>query len=214
MGGFLGIGGSSAKTDRGRTLGGWQAEWEQLAEGRKAYGQLFPQAQQGLAAGTQTVGAGADFWKNILGSRTDATAAMAPETNQIAAQADAMRQAQAQLGMARGGGTSAANQQANQAVQNTIANQIFAARPQAAQGAVQAGATQANIGAQQLHAALTPMGMSNQMAQHIVDSSMKSRVDSEQIRRAAIGDWLGVAGRLLGVAPGSFGAGAQAGMGA
>lgn len=200
MGGFMGIGNSSAKTDRGRTLGGWQAEWEQLAQGRDTFGKLFPQAQTGFQTGTNTMGAGADFLKNILGSRTDAAAALAPETNAIAAQADALKQAQAQMGTARGGGVAAQNQQANQAVQNAVANQMFSQRTQAAPAAVSAGAQQASVGAQQLAAALQAMGMSNELAQHIVNSSMQSRMQSSALNRQTVGDWTGLAGRLLGVA--------------
>jgi hypothetical protein len=202
MGGFMGIGNSSAKTDRGRTLGGWQAEWEQLAGGREAFGKLFPGAVQGGQAGTATVGAGADFWKDILGSRQEAAAAVAPETNQIAAQADAARQAQAQLGTSRGGGVAAANQQQQQQVMGAQNQALLNARPQAATGAVQAGQAQAQIAAQQLHAALTAMGMSNEVAKHIVDSSMQSRVVSDALNKQRVNQWTGVASRLLGVIPG------------
>lgn len=200
MGGFMGIGNSSAKTDRGRALGGWQAEWEQLAKGRDTFGKLFPQAQTGFQTGTNTMGAGADFLKNILGSRTEAAAAMAPESNAVAQQADALRQAQAQLGTSRGGGVSGTNQQTNQAVQNQIANQMFAQRTAAAPAAVSAGSQQASVAAQQLAAALQAMGMSNELAQHIVQSSMQSRIQSNALNRQTQGDWTGLASRLLGVA--------------
>lgn len=196
----MGIGNSSAKTDRGRSLGGWQAEWEQLTKGRDVSNQLFPQAQTGFQTGGTTTGAGADYLKGILGSRTAAAEAMAPEANQLSAQADALRQSQAQLGTSRGGGVSAQNQQADQAVQNQIANQTFATRAQAAPQAVAAGQAQSQAASQQLMAALQAMGMSNEVAQHIVDSSMTSRMQSNAINRQVVGDWTGLASRLLGVA--------------
>lgn len=198
MGGLMGPGGQS-NADRKRAEGGWQAEWENLMEGRKTHGALMPQAQTGFGVGTGTMGAGADYLKQILGSRPEAAAGMAPETNALAQQADALRQAQAQLGTARGGGVAGANQQAQQALQNQFANQMFAARQQAAPMAVQAGQAQASVAAQQMMGALQAMGMSNELASQIVESSMKSRQLEAAQHRQTMAGWTGLAGRLLGV---------------
>src|SRR5262245_19454526 len=121
MGGFMGLGNSSEKTDRGRQLAGFQAEWENLANNRNVGGQQLAFGNQNTGAGAQNIGDAAQYWRNILGSRQSAAAAVAPQTQQIAAQADAMRQAQAQLGTARGGGTAGTNQQiADKTTQTTI----------------------------------------------------------------------------------------------
>lgn len=200
MSGLMGPGGQS-NADRKRAEGGWQAEWENLMEGRKTHGTFMPQAQAGFGAGTGTMGAGADYLKQILGSRTDAAGAMAPESNALAQQADALRQAQAQLGTARGGGVAGANQQAQQALQNQYANQLFAARQGAAPVAVQAGQAQASVAAQQMMGALQAMGMSNELATHIVNSSMKSREAEAAQHRQTMAGWMGLAGNLLGIAP-------------
>lgn len=203
MGGFMGIGNSSAKTDRGNTLGGWNAEWQNLATERNAYGQLFPAGVQQGQTGTANLGQAGDFWKNILGSRQSATAAIAPQTNQIAAQADAMRQAQANLGTSRGGGTSGANQQQQQQLAEQTQNTILNAQPQAAQQLGQVGVEQQNAANAQLHAALTALGMSDADAQNIVETSIKSRPESIAANNQVVGEWEGLASSLLGLgAPG------------
>jgi len=140
MGGFLGIGGSSAKTDRSGELAGW-------ANLQKMSNWAIPAGQQALSSGMQSLGSAGQYFGNILsGNRAKVSQAVAPETAAARSQSDASARQLATSGTARGGGVGATNQQRDQQLRAHVDQAIFGARPAAAQGAMQVGQAQAATG--------------------------------------------------------------------
>lgn len=179
MGGFLGIGGSSAKTDRGRQLGGWNAEWNIFNTGMPFANDLTKAGTGTTNTGIQDLNQSKQFWQDILsGNRTTTSQFAAPIVNDVNAQADAARREQAALGTSRGGGVNAANQQAETARMTAVNNAVWGARPVAAQELGKIGETEASLGQRQLAMALQAMGLSAETAQAIVSSSTTSRTQS------------------------------------
>lgn len=176
MGGFLGIGNSSAKTDRGNQLAGINAEWN-------IYNRGLPQSDASNTAGTSTTASGIHdlesakkYWQSILsGGRPAVMQAAAPAVNAVNTEADAQRNEQAAMGTARGGGATAANQAAESDRMAQINNIIAGVQPKAAEQVGQIGATEAGIGHQQMLEALQQLGLSADVAKEIVDSSIQSR---------------------------------------
>lgn len=202
------FGGGSAGTDRGRALAGWGDEWVNEREARSRYDQLYPGATSQFNAAAGNLGAGAGYFKDILSSRPDAMAAVAPELNEINARGDATRTAQANLGTSRSGGTAALNQQAEQLRTKAINDAIFGVRPQAAQQVASIGAQQGQLSEEQLGNALRALGLSSDIVQHIVNSSLQSRQQNIAMRQAnfkAIMDTIG--GALLKLPTGGAGGG-------
>jgi len=195
MGGFLGIGGSSANTDRKNTLQGY-------ADLNNVFNFGLSTAQKGAATGAATTQTGLagltnslNYWQNLLGgSRTAITQAVAPETNAIQAQSDAAQRQQAAMGTARGGGTAAANQQRQTTTQAAIDQGILAARPQAAQQEAAVGGKIADVGTTQMAQALNALGISETAGANLTDISSKARAIDYQINHSAIGDVLNTIG--------------------
>ncbi len=175
MGGYLGMGHAAYKQDRGAQLSGEQEQWTNLREARSRYDQLYPGASQLFQGAQSNLGQGANYFKNILGSRPEAMAAVAPETNAINAQGDAQRQAAANLGTARSGGTAAPQQQAEQLRTKAINDAIFGVRPQAAQQVAQIGGQQGQLSEEQLSNSLRALGLSSDVANQIVQNALRSR---------------------------------------
>ena len=195
MSGFLGIGGNSATTDRSNQLAGINANWNVFNAGMPLSQAQSTSGQSSTATGQSTLGTSlgslgsADsFWKSILsGSPTATAAAAAPATNAALAQADASKAQQASMGTARGGGVAGTNQQLDTQTRANIDNSVFGVRPAAAAQETQlgtaeagVGATQANIGNQQMLQALRALGLSESAANEIVNSSIASRPTSIQ----------------------------------
>lgn len=179
MGGFLGIGGSSAKTDRGRQLGGFNAEWNVFNSGFPFSQGQIDKSQSTTAQGNQTLADPLSYWKNILsGDRTAVSAATAPANNAVTDQADAMRRELAATGTARGGGTAGAQQQIQTRQRGKLADNVFAAQPAAAQGVTDIAKTQLNQGQQQMVQGLQALGLSLEAATAIVTGSTASRSQS------------------------------------
>lgn len=200
------FGGGSAGTDRGRALSGWQDEWTNEREARSRYDQLYPGATTNFNAATGNLGAGAGYFKDVLGSRPAAMAAVAPELNEINARGDATRTAQANLGTARSGGVASLNQQAEQLRQKAINDAIFGIRPQAAQQVASIGAQQGQLSEEQMGNALRSLGLSEDAVQHIINSSIQSRQQNLENRNNMFNT---IAGGLLGglsMIPGPIGA--------
>lgn len=135
MGGMLGIGGNSAKTDRGNQLAATSGEWN-------IFGYGLPQGQAGQTAGTQdlttakgtldtalgttgtalsTLNAPADYWKSLLtAGRTQTQQNAAPAVQGVLDSSSANKTAEATLGTGRTGGTAAANREAGSQAQSQI----------------------------------------------------------------------------------------------
>lgn len=176
MGGWLGVGSSGAKTDRGNQLAGISAAWGDKATADNAY-------TKGIEAGTTNTDKGLgtldqikNFWMNrVSGNRTALQGAAAPVINNVVGQADAAKTQQANLGTSRGGGANAGNQQLQQQVMGQENKAIADVQPEAAKEVSQIGTTQANIGQGQMAKALQALGLSAETTREITDSSAKSR---------------------------------------
>lgn len=204
MGGYLGIGHSSAKTDRGNQLAGVNANWNVFNAG-------MPLAEQQKTAGTANVGMGMDslqnadkFWKDIMsGNRTATAAAAQPAVTAATDMADAARKQEAVMGTSRGGGTNAGNQQVEALRRATISNDIFGVRPAAAVQSAQVGSTEAAVGTSQMQQALQALGLSEQAAAELINSSIQSRDLSYKINQDTQDQIKSVVMNLLGVAGGT-----------
>lgn len=187
MGGFLGIGSSSAKTDRNQTLGD--------------YGKLNSVFNQGLAlggqqqqAGQENLGASADYFKKLLtAGRTDTAARSAPAINSTLAQSDAARRNQAASGTNRTGGNAANNQAAGtetrSSIDNIINQNLVGGQEEGAKGLEQIGGTQ-------LSDAMNLLGLGTSAAESTLSNSINSRELSDKIAQeqgAAYGNLLGLA---------------------
>lgn len=193
MGGFLGIGGSSAKTDRNQVTSG--------------FGQLnnlfnfgMNTSQKGVAAGGSTQQAGLSglsdansYFKNLAsGNRTAVQQAAAPEINMVQNQADAERRNQVASGTSRGGGVAGANQQQKTDTMSKIDNALFGVRPAAAQAEASTSGKIADVGSTQMEQALQALGLSTTAASDNLFGAIKSREDSYGINRQAQKDVIGV----------------------
>lgn len=190
MGGFLGIGHSSAKTDRGNQLAGVSADWN-------VYNAALPKSAKSTTAATanEAAGAGAldtakNYWQQITqGNRTALQSAAAPAINEAQDMSDAAKRERATIGTGRGGGVNAANQQAEQNVMKTVTEATSNAQHAGAQQLGQVGTAQANVGHQQMAEALQALGLSADVAKEIIDSSITSRPISMQANQAIVGQW-------------------------
>lgn len=190
MGGFLGIGHSSAKTDRGNQLAGISADWN-------VYNRGLPLAdtQQKKATGTESSGlesldTAKNYWKAITqGNRTAVQSAAAPQANAIQQRADASKREQSQMGTSRGGGVNAANQQIQQEQEKQLAINEAAVQPKAAEQLGQIGQATAGVGHQQMAEALQALGLSADVAKEIIQSSIQSRPISMAANQAVTSQW-------------------------
>lgn len=207
MGGFLGIGGSSAKTDRNQTLSSYQ-NLNSLFNFGFGTGQSLtssgsPLVSGGVAkqnAGSANLDTASGYFSNLArGNRPAMLAAAAPVTNAIASSGDATRKQQADMGTARGGGVAGANQTADTDRMTQINNALFAVQPEAAKevadiGTKQAGVgtAEAGIGLGEIGAGLNAENLALGAAGTNLDASIKSRTDSYTINRQAQQDVTGV----------------------
>lgn len=202
MGGFLGIGNSSAKTDRGNQLAGVNASWN-------VYNRGLPMGEDLAEAGTKTTTDGLStldkvksFWQSMKSGfkppapKTEVMQSAGPAIDIVNQQADAAQNEAAQMGTSRTGGTAEANQMAkteqmgevNEAVRDAttgIENRAVAA----VTGLQNAGEAETRVGAQQMSQALQALGLSAEVAQEIIDSSIQSRPISMKANEAVRQQW-------------------------
>ena len=202
MGGYLGIGGSSAKTDRGTQLGAQGGLWNVFN-----YGLPTGQAQQ--AAGTSTLGTAGStlgqaqsYFSSLLKpGRTTAASLSAPATNAALAQNDASRGAAAELGTGRTGGTAAINRESGASTQKSIDDIINSTlqqgRQQGGAGLAQIGGEQTQLGEAQLSNALQLLGLSSNAVNAIMSNATDSRKTSYDINKDTQNQWFNAIGSLL-----------------
>ena|SRR2546430_7534256 len=197
MGGFLGLGHSSAKTDRGNQLAGINAEWN-------IYNRGMPLADTEATAGQQTTNkaiTGIDeaktYWQKLLsGDRTTVMGAASPAISAIQDEQSARRNQQAEMGTGRTGGATAENEQAQTNELAQINKIIAGVQPEAAKGATATATAEGNIGLTQMGQALRAMGLSQATADEIVESSIKSRPISMQANAEVRQMWSNFLGGL------------------
>lgn len=197
MGGFLGIGNSSAKTDRGNQLGGINAEWN-------VYNRGLPLADEKSSESTQTTNSGISsledakkYWQSIMSGDTNATMkAAAPAINTINEASDAQRAQQAEMGTSRGGGVNATNQAAESNRVGKVEDVLAGQPNEAAKGVQSVGTAEAAVGSNQMREALAAMGLSDDVAKEIIDSSIQSRPISQNANAAVRQQWSNFLGAL------------------
>lgn len=184
MGGFMGVGGSSAKTDRGTELKGF-------GDLANIFNFALPQAKTGAATGAATTAAGTgalgdslDYWKKLMsGNRATMEQAVAPQTNAVQSQADAAKRNQAASGTARGGGTAGVNQQTNDKAMAQIDNMLFGAQTEGAEETAKVGGQLAQTGVAESAIANQTLSIGSQAAQNLTADAGASRMDSYKINK-------------------------------
>jgi len=172
MGGFLGVGGSSANTDRGNQLSATQGDWSIFNYG-------LPVAQQQQKAGSTALSGAQDYFGKLLkAGRQETAQSAAPAINAQLAGADASRKEQAVTGTGRTGGTAEVNAEAGAKTQSNIDNIINqtlqSQKKEGAEGLVQTGGLQ-------LSNAIANLGLSSDAVNDILSNSTQSRVNSFEI---------------------------------
>jgi hypothetical protein len=177
MGGFLGIGGSAAKTDRKEQLTAY-------SDLHNVFSFALPAGESSFKAGQSQLGDAASYWKGILsGNRTAVNAATAPAANAARTSADAAKRQIATSGTARGGGTAGTNQQVNDKTRATIDDEIFGARGDAAKAT-------AAIGGTELSVATNLLGLGEKSAGDLGQLAGDSRKESDK-NNSALGSAAG-----------------------
>lgn len=179
MGGFLGIGGSAAKTDRGAELGARQGLWN-------VFNYALPTGQTGQTTGTQalntamgTAAPAASYWKSLLApGRAQATANAAPAVNTALDQSDAVRRQAEAMGTGRTGGTAAAQREAGTTttknIDDIINQSLQTGRAAGAQGLTDVARVQAGVGSTELQNALNLLGLGEKTVSDIGSEALKS----------------------------------------
>ncbi len=200
MGGFLGIGGSSAQTDRGNQLAATQGDWSIFN-----YGLPTGQAAQTSGTGTLdkslstldtakgTLNAPANYFQSLLGGgRTQAAQMSAPAVNATLAGSDAQKQQQNNFGTGRTGGMTAASANRDTAtgssIDNIINTTLQTGRDKGAAGLTQVAGAQANIGTaeggiggEQLANALSLLGLSSGAVNSILSNATGSKQNDPNV---------------------------------
>jgi hypothetical protein len=192
VGGFLGIGGSSAKTDRKQQLAG-QGMLQNV------FNYSLPHAEAGAETGKQTTQAGLSgldqakaYWQKLLtGNRTATMQAVAPETNAARAESDATARQTSAMGTARGGGTAEAGQQRDTDLMAKVDNLLFGARPAAAGQVADIGRTEAGVGLSETGQATNLLGLGANTAEAFTGNAAGSRKTSYDINRQTQQDVIG-----------------------
>lgn len=194
MGGFMGFGHSSQKTDRGNQLAATQGEWNLFNYG-------MPEGQKGQVEGKatlddslQTLGKSQDYWSKMLApGRAAATQNAAPATNAVLDQADAARRQESEMGTSRSGGTAAINREsgatADKSIDDIINTSMMGGRESAARGLASSAGLEAGIGSTELSNSLSMLGLSKNAIDAILSSSIQSRPISAAINKQAQDQW-------------------------
>ena len=203
MGGFLGIGGSSAKTDRNSQLAS-QGNLNSVFNWALPQGQAA--TQQGMSTLTgaaQTLGPAQNYYQNLLtAGRTQTAANAAPAINATLAQADAARTQAGAFGTGRtGGATSAqaeAGSQTRASIDNTINQSMVQGRAAGAAGLQGVAGAQAGIGQDMLSTASSLLGLGTQAEESVMGNATGSRNTSNDINQQTQSQWGEVIAGLLG----------------
>lgn len=189
MSGLLGLfGGNSAKRDRSEEL--------------DTYGQLnnvfnfgMGQAKQNSTLGAEDTGTASSFYKGILGNRTAATQAIAPEVATATSANDAAKRQIASSGTARGGGVAGVNQTRDEDVMGKVDQMLFGARAGAAGEEGKIGAGETTTGVEDVFAGEKAAGAHGELAS-------QNRTQSQKLHDQAFSGAVSGVGDLLSLIPG------------
>lgn len=171
MGGILGIGGSSEKTDRGNQLAATQGDWSIFNYG-------LPTAQQQNKSGTSALGTAQDYFSKLLtAGRTDTAQSAAPAINAEIAGSDAERRKEASSGTGRTGGTAELNREQGAKTQSNI-DSIINSTLQTGKEVGAKGLE--SIGSTDLSSAVANLGISSTAVNDILSNATGSRSTSHQ----------------------------------
>ena len=201
MGGFLGIGGSSAKTDRADQLQDTQNEFKVFQYGLPAGETGQAQGQAQLAQANATLNPAQNYFQQQLtAGRAQTAENAAPAINATLAQTDAQRTQAGNFGTARTGGTAALNQEAGTAatsrIDDIISKTLLTQKQEGAAGLEKVAGERAAIGNSELANAMGLLGLSQQTASDLLENATESRqisFEQQQAVGAGIGG-LAVAG--------------------
>lgn len=204
MGGFAGIGGSSAKTDRGNQLAATSGLWN-------VFNWAMPtgQSQQTAGSGTLnnalgTLGPAQQYFQGLLApGRTQATLNAAPGINATLNSSDAAKKQSGNLGTERSGGTAALNRESGVQTQSTIDDLInsnlIGGQATGAQGLQGIAGQQAGIGGAQLNNASNLLGLGSNADTNILNNATTSRPISQQANQESASEWEGLISGILGI---------------
>jgi hypothetical protein len=183
--GFLGIGGSSAKTDRGNQLAATQGTWNVFNSGLGLESQQNATGQEQQATGQTNLNSATNYWSNLLtAGRTQTAQNAAPAVQAVVSGADAQRNQQSEFGTGRTGGTAAQNQTAATTTQGSIDNiineNLVGGKTAAATGLAGAGATDLSAGSTAISQALASLGISGSSASSILNNATQSYQYNQQ----------------------------------
>ena len=123
------------------------------------------------------------YWQSILGGRTAAQSAAAPEINSAINQASAQKKQLSQFGTSRGGGTAAASQTIDDKTRAQIDNLIAGQRGEAAKGLSQ-------IGMADINAMLSALSEQGNVASNLTSLAGSSR-QANLANQSSIGQGVG-----------------------
>lgn len=187
MGGFLGIGGSSAKTDRKTTLQGFGDLQNIFNFGMGQSSKLAGEGGTTIGKGVDALTTSLDYFKKLAsGDRSVTAQAIAPETNAVQSQADAARRSAVATGTARGGGTASNAQTAQERTMAQIDNFLMGARPMANQEVEKIGGTLGGIGLGETNAALGFGDLAEKGASDLTKEAADSRKTSYEINQDTV----------------------------
>lgn len=189
MGGFLGIGGTSAKTDRDTQSTAQNSLWGNV------FNWAMPVAKSEQQSGDTHKGEAADYFTNLLrAGRTDTTIAAAPALNSNLDALDAFKRGEAATGTGRTGGTAELNRMAGETVAGKNADIVNKTmvdnRKTAAVGL-------ADIGSTELRDALGALGLSSDAMKTILMNATQSRELSAALNSQARNEIASFAGNVI-----------------
>ena len=188
--GFLGIGGSSATTDRANELSGLQSQWNVFGQGLNLQNQTNATGQKQQAAGQTNLNNAAQYWNNLLtAGRTSTAQTSAPAVDAALAQKNASTTQGAQFGSGRSGGTAAGNQEAATKTQSDIDNiintNLVGGRQAGAQGLQSVGGTELAAGTSSINQALSALGISGNAGENVATDAQGTYAASKANSDAA-----------------------------
>ncbi len=193
----LGIGGSSAKTDRTTqlTAGG---EANDIIKSLKSIGTDFiGKGKTDITRGQQDTEKASKYYSDILsGDPTKVMAAVAPESKAIADQTDQQKQAIARTGN-RTGGTNALSQDLNTKATAAVGDIVNKARAGAAGGVERTGAQFTGTGVAETGEGIGATATAGSDALGLYSAAAQSRQISQQIHDAAVQQWADLISSLV-----------------
>lgn len=203
MGGFLGIGGNSANTDRANQLQDTQNIFNQIIGYTQPKGEAALNAGLGTLKSAQSaLAAPTAYWQSQLApGRQQAAQNAAPATNAVQEQTDAIRNQEAAMGTGRGGGTASQNREAStmsaKAIDDIINQSMMGGRQGAAQGLTQAAATEGGIGGTEARTGGDLLSLAQAGNVDLLNNATASRPVSEQINQQTAAGYGNALGGLI-----------------